>query len=68
MSSALLWRRAIASDAQLQHVPVSVDTFDATVAAEAVGAGACMVNDVSGGALDPAMFSQVYTVHLGHMQ
>ena len=36
-----------------------MDTFQAEVAAEAVAAGAHMVNDVSGGTLDPHMFSQV---------
>lgn len=34
---------------------VSVDTMRADVAAEAVGAGATVVNDVSGGAADPGM-------------
>lgn len=36
-------------------VPTSVDTTRAAVAAAAVEAGACMVNDVSGGLADPAM-------------
>jgi dihydropteroate synthase len=39
-------------------VPVSVDTRKAGVAAEALDAGATIVNDVSGGA-DPAMFDVV---------
>jgi len=34
---------------------VSVDTMRATVAARALDAGACMVNDVSGGLADPEM-------------
>ncbi|MCY7355943.1 MAG: dihydropteroate synthase [Rudanella sp.] len=38
---------------------VSVDTFRADVARQAVEAGACMVNDVAGGTLDPAMFKTV---------
>jgi dihydropteroate synthase len=38
---------------------VSVDTFYATVACQAVAAGAHIVNDVSGGSLDPAMFREV---------
>lgn len=38
---------------------ISVDTFRANVAAKALETGACMVNDVSGGNLDPAMFSFV---------
>jgi dihydropteroate synthase len=40
-------------------VPVSVDTWHARVAAEAVEAGASIVNDVSGGRLDPAMLATV---------
>jgi dihydropteroate synthase len=38
---------------------ISVDTFRSTVAAEAVAAGAHLVNDVSGGTLDLAMFDTV---------
>ncbi len=38
---------------------ISVDTFRAGVAARAVAAGACIVNDISGGSLDPQMFSTV---------
>ena len=49
----------MAEDEQLQHVPISVDTFHAEVAAQAVQAGACMVNDVSGGSMDPHMYQQV---------
>ncbi|HEV3412143.1 MAG TPA: dihydropteroate synthase [Puia sp.] len=41
------------------EVPLSVDTWHARVAALAVGAGASMVNDVSGGQLDPAMLGTV---------
>ena len=36
-------------------VPVSIDTMRAEVAAACVEAGACLVNDVSGGAADPEM-------------
>lgn len=36
-------------------VPISVDTFWAAVADDLVGRGASIVNDVSGGARDPAM-------------
>lgn len=42
-----------------QQVLISIDTFYASVAAEAVQAGAHIVNDVSGGSMDPAMYSQV---------
>jgi dihydropteroate synthase len=38
---------------------ISVDTYHAAVAAAAVEAGACIVNDVSGGSLDAAMLSTV---------
>ena len=52
-------------------VPISIDTRKAEVAAEALDAGATIVNDVSGGA-DPAMFDLVRhreaAVVLMHMQ
>jgi dihydropteroate synthase len=38
---------------------ISVDTFRSKVAQEAVTAGACMINDISGGALDNKMFQTV---------
>jgi len=38
---------------------LSIDTFRASVARQAVEAGAVLVNDVSGGTLDPAMFPTV---------
>lgn len=38
---------------------LSIDTFRAEVAQQAVQAGACMVNDVSGGNIDAAMFETV---------
>ncbi len=44
---------------QFPEALISVDTFRSNVANEAVKAGACMVNDISGGSLDPAMFSTV---------
>lgn len=40
-------------------VTVSVDTMRAAVAREALGAGAVLVNDVSGGRADDAMFATV---------
>ncbi len=51
--------RALAEQEELQHVPLTVDTFYAEVAQQAVQAGAHMVNDVSGGLMDPNMHSQV---------
>src|SRR5687767_10665515 len=41
--------RALAAEG----VPISVDTMRAEVAAAAIGAGAVLVNDVSGGLADP---------------
>ena len=42
-----------------EGVTISVDTMRAEVAAAAVDAGAVLVNDVSGGRADPAMFETV---------
>lgn len=39
--------------------PVSIDTFRSGVARTAVEAGASMVNDISGGSLDPNMFETI---------
>ncbi len=41
------------------EVPLSVDTWYARVAAEAAGAGAVIINDISGGRLDPEMLPVV---------
>lgn len=41
------------------EVLISVDTFRSKVAQKAVDAGACMINDVSGGNLDENMFQTV---------
>lgn len=38
---------------------ISVDTYHAAVAEAAVSAGACIVNDISGGNLDPEMLTTV---------
>ena len=54
---------------ELQSACISVDTFDAEVASQAVAAGAHMVNDVSGGLMDPHMHAQVRLVDcLVHVQ
>lgn len=37
------------------NLRISVDTFRATVAKEAIQAGACIINDISAGSLDPKM-------------
>lgn len=51
---------------------ISVDTFRAEVARRAVEAGADIINDISGGEMDPEMFSAVADMHvpyiLMHMQ
>lgn len=51
---------------------ISVDTFRAEVARCAIEAGADMINDISGGEMDPEMFSAVADMHvpyiLMHMQ
>ncbi len=55
-----------AIDAILADFPdafISVDTFRASVARQAVEAGACLINDVSGGTLDKAMFSTIARLH-----
>lgn len=38
---------------------ISIDTFRAEIAREAIEAGACMINDISGGNLDERMFEVV---------
>jgi len=52
--------------------PISIDTYKAAVARAAVAAGASMVNDVSGGLLDPAMTTTVaelgVPVIVGHLR
>jgi len=51
---------------------ISIDTFRSKVAQEAVAAGACMINDISGGSLDNNMFQTVASLQvpyiLMHMQ
>ena len=53
-------------------VPISVDTYKAGVATEAVAAGASVINDVSGMELDPEMVKAVKhsgaVVILGHLR
>jgi 2-amino-4-hydroxy-6-hydroxymethyldihydropteridine diphosphokinase/dihydropteroate synthase len=42
-----------------EELCISIDTYRARVAREAIAAGADMVNDISGGMMDPAMFPTV---------
>ncbi|KAK3319313.1 Dihydropteroate synthase-like protein [Apodospora peruviana] len=55
-----------------QPILISVDTYRASVAEAAVAAGADIVNDVSGGSMDPAMLPTVArlgtTICLMHMR
>ncbi|KAH6855773.1 Dihydropteroate synthase-like protein [Chaetomium sp. MPI-CAGE-AT-0009] len=67
-----LIRTRFPSGASQKPVLISVDTYRAAVAEAAVAAGADMVNDVSGGAMDAAMLPTVArlgaTVCLMHMR
>src|SRR6201996_2028716 len=49
------------------EVPLSVDTWYARVAREAVAAGASIVNDISGGRLDPDMLSTVAALRVPYI-
>jgi dihydropteroate synthase len=49
----------VVRDLVAEGVPVSVDTTRAVVADAAIGVGACVVNDVSGGLGDPVMAAVV---------
>lgn len=44
---------------QFPEALISVDTFRAKVAQKAVEAGACIINDISGGNLDASMFQTI---------
>ncbi len=48
-------------------IPVSIDTMRATTATAAVAAGACLVNDVSGGLADPQMLTAVADTSAGYI-
>lgn len=53
-----------------KHFPeciISVDTYYARVAKEAVTAGASIVNDISAGTLDPAMTETVASLHVPYV-
>lgn len=64
-----------AIDLIIKEIPealISIDTFRSKVALKAVEAGACMVNDISAGELDPTMFTTLRTLQVPycimHMQ
>lgn len=46
---------------------ISIDTWYSKVAKEAVSAGACMVNDISAGSMDPNMFATVARLHVPYV-
>ena len=48
-------------------IPVSIDTMRASTAVAAVTAGACLVNDVSGGLADPEMLAAVAQTPAGYI-
>ncbi len=64
-------RRAIpAIEAILKKFPetiVSVDTFRAAIASDAIAAGAGMINDISSGDDDPEMFETVARLHVPYI-
>ena len=55
--------RALSQDSATRHIPISIDTYRAEVAQYALDAGACMVNDVSGGTRDTRMLDLVAERH-----
>jgi dihydropteroate synthase len=56
-SSAAAAAAAAPAAACRRRIPISVDTFHASVARAAVAAGADLVNDVSGGLADAGMLA-----------
>lgn len=46
---------------------ISIDTYRASVARNAVKSGACMVNDISGGEMDAEMLSTVATLNVPYI-
>ena len=59
LSRVLPTIKALRSDPSFQKMAVSIDTYRAFVAAEAVKAGADIINDVSAGQLDPEMLPTI---------
>jgi len=49
------------------HAILSIDTFRASVARQAVEAGAHIINDIAGGNLDPQMFETVATLNVPYI-
>ena len=51
----------------LPNMPISIDTYHASVAKAAIDAGACIVNDISCGNFDPKMISTVVANQVGYI-
>lgn len=49
------------------EIPISIDTFRSQVAMEAIQQGASMVNDISGGQLDPGMWQVVRSLQVPYV-
>lgn len=52
---------------KIPEIFISVDTYSAAVAKNAVAAGACMVNDISGGTMDDEMLSTVSKLNVPYI-
>ena len=59
LSRVLPTIKAIRSDPSFNSTAISIDTYCASVAAEAIAAGADIINDVSAGQLDPDMLPTI---------
>ncbi len=46
---------------------ISIDTFRSTIAQKAVNAGAAVINDISGGSMDPEMFRTVSVLQVPYI-
>lgn len=57
--------RALAKE--FPEAVISVDTFRSEIARAAIGEGATMINDISGGQLDTLMFSTVAGLHVPYI-
>jgi dihydropteroate synthase len=57
-------------DSLLKHFPdiiISADTYHASVARDAVSAGASIINDISGGAMDDEMFETISRLNVPYI-
>lgn len=52
---------------EFSNIFISIDTFRAEVAKAAVHSGACLINDISGGELDPTMFDTLTTLKVPYV-